>query len=211
MRVVDQKPSLRQRKKDRTRALLIEVSRKLFLKNGYEATTLEQIAEEAELSVPTLLVYFESKESLALALEYDHLAELKRILENPSRPEDTLHIWRSRVLDGAERARKNSGDTINRLRFLDSSPALVRGALMVLHQMEDVLAEALGKDYSVDPKSDLTTVVLATTLIWGSHAATMHWMKSGGKGDLKKRQLQVVDFVIDRFPKPGDRFVRGRR
>ena len=61
--------ALRQLKKDRTRRTLVEVSRKLFQKHGYDATTLEQIAAAAEVSVPTLLTYFESKERLALADE----------------------------------------------------------------------------------------------------------------------------------------------
>src|SRR5215212_6811405 len=53
--------SLRERKKERTRATLTEVSAKLFSDQGYAATTLDQIAAAAEISVPTLLVYFESK------------------------------------------------------------------------------------------------------------------------------------------------------
>lgn len=65
--------SLRERKKARTRAAIQEHALRLFRAQGYEATTMEQIADEAEVSPSTLLRYFPTKEALVLTDDYDSL------------------------------------------------------------------------------------------------------------------------------------------
>lgn len=67
------KPGLRERKKAKTRASIQEVALRLFERQGYEATTVEQIAEAAEVSPSTFFRYFPTKEDVAL---YDALDPL---------------------------------------------------------------------------------------------------------------------------------------
>ena len=64
------KPGLRERKKAKTRAAIQEVALRLFERQGYEATTIEQIAEAAEVSPSTFFRYFGSKEDVVV---YDAL------------------------------------------------------------------------------------------------------------------------------------------
>ncbi len=56
-------PSLRERKKAKTRAALIEASQRLFARRGYTRTTLEDISAEVDITTQTLLRYFDSKAS----------------------------------------------------------------------------------------------------------------------------------------------------
>lgn len=51
-----------------TRQAIIHVARKLFAEHGYQATTLQVIAREAEVSVPTIYVVFGSKAAILSAL-----------------------------------------------------------------------------------------------------------------------------------------------
>ena len=62
--------SLRERKKIKTRILVQKQAMRLFRKQGYEATSVEQIAAAAEISPSTFYRYFPSKEDLIL---YDPL------------------------------------------------------------------------------------------------------------------------------------------
>jgi AcrR family transcriptional regulator len=51
-----------------TRRAIVQAARKLFAAHGYQATTLQAIALEAEVSVPTVYVIFGSKAAIISAL-----------------------------------------------------------------------------------------------------------------------------------------------
>jgi TetR/AcrR family transcriptional regulator len=55
-------------RKERTRRSLLDVAGTLFANQGVESTTIEQIADAAQVSVGTVYAHFGSKEALAVAL-----------------------------------------------------------------------------------------------------------------------------------------------
>ena len=66
------RPGLRERKKAKTRALIQEHALRLFEERGYEDTSVEDIAEAAEVSPSTVFRYFPTKPDLVI---YDDLDE----------------------------------------------------------------------------------------------------------------------------------------
>ncbi len=60
-------PGRRERKKAATRARIIEEATVLFRKNGYQATTIEDITEAADVAPRTFYSYFDAKVDVALA------------------------------------------------------------------------------------------------------------------------------------------------
>ena len=62
---------LRERKKARTRAAIRQHALRLFRQQGYDATTIEQIADAAEVSPATFFRYFPTKEDVVLQDDFD--------------------------------------------------------------------------------------------------------------------------------------------
>ena len=60
----DDEPGLRERKKIRTRETVRREAFRLFESNGYAQTTVDQIAEAADVSPRTFFRYFPTKESV---------------------------------------------------------------------------------------------------------------------------------------------------
>lgn len=66
-------PGLRERKKAKTRQAIQEAAYRLIREQGYENTTVDQIAAAAEISPATFFRYFPTKEDALLQDEYDPL------------------------------------------------------------------------------------------------------------------------------------------
>jgi AcrR family transcriptional regulator len=85
-------PGRRQLQKQERERRILTAARKLFDRNGYAKTSMEDVAERAGLAVGTLYNYFRSKDDLLLAImrrEADRLVRIAEgILANP--PDDPV-------------------------------------------------------------------------------------------------------------------------
>jgi AcrR family transcriptional regulator len=66
----------RQEQKTETRLKLLEIARQLFDENGFEATSMREIAKTSGLAVGSLFVHFENKTDLLAALLSSDLVEV---------------------------------------------------------------------------------------------------------------------------------------
>ncbi len=82
-------PSSRiERKKKQTMKIIIKTAMELINKQGFNSTTMEQIAEEADIAKATLYNYFSSKEAIVSEYVQNHIREtmsdaIKFLLELP--------------------------------------------------------------------------------------------------------------------------------
>jgi AcrR family transcriptional regulator len=80
---------LRSRKKVKTRLAIEDAALELFAEQGYEATTIEQIVERAEVSTTTFFRYFPGKADVVLSEQNSRLPALRQaILDRPSSEND---------------------------------------------------------------------------------------------------------------------------
>jgi AcrR family transcriptional regulator len=81
---------LRERSKARRRAAIIRAAFELFAERGYDATTVADIAEAAEVAPRTVSMYFPAKQDIAMSRLSDGVGNLSAALRN-RQPGETLH------------------------------------------------------------------------------------------------------------------------
>lgn len=73
--------TLRERKKKHTLDSVVQAARRLFVKQGYKATTMGEIAEASDVAVGTLYNYFKSKGEIMLAIASEDSADILKPLD----------------------------------------------------------------------------------------------------------------------------------
>ena len=85
---------LRERQKEQRRQVIAEAALELFKRNGFAATTLDQIAVQAGVSAPTVVNYFGGKQEILLALlkqpDEQAMREARANLDDASDPLEAL-------------------------------------------------------------------------------------------------------------------------
>ena len=168
-----QRPGLRERKKARTRAAIREHALRLFREQGYDATTVDQIAEAADVSPSTFFRYFPTKEDVVLQDELDVLA----IGAFEAQPADLSPIAAFRA--AAQQAFAALGEEeLVRLRetaeLSMTVPELRARAMDEFSRTIAVIAQAAARRAGRDP-DDFAVRVLAGAIVGVIMAATMPW------------------------------------
>lgn len=185
---------LRERKKIKTREAIRDATYALIREQGYDATTIEQIADRAEVSPSTVLRYFPAKEDIVLTDEYDPLM----LEELRTRPADEPWMDSLRhVLRMALDAMMAEHPEVVRMRaHLGIQVPAVRSRMAEsMSETGRMLREALAERTGLDPDS-LDVRVYAMSLTGGLMEAYMHWAETGFQGelgDLVDRALDVLE------------------
>ncbi len=151
------KPGLRERKKQRTRETIIRVALELFAELGYAHTTLEDIAEAAEVSTGTLFAYFPSKEDILFPEERPFYEQLKQRLEQRPAEATTFDVLREFL-----GTREPPDETFSlRWKILTDQGLRLRQRARWT-RVEQLLAESIEKDLGAAP-GDLRPTLLAAS------------------------------------------------
>ncbi|GGQ77014.1 TetR/AcrR family transcriptional regulator [Streptomyces flaveolus] len=159
---------LRESKKQETRQLISDHATRLFIAQGFEQTTVAEIAAAARVAKKTVTNYFARKEDLALDHQDAFIASLARTVTGRRSGESALAALRRAFMDAAAAADPVSGFSgPDFARMIADSPTLT-ACLRGLHdQRESALAEALAA--ATGAPSDDITVRTAAGLIGTVH------------------------------------------
>lgn len=205
-----EEPGLRERKKQRTRTALIDAAHVLFCANGFEATTIDRIADAAEVSPRTFFRYFDSKEDVALALADEQVTTmLAAFAAQP--PDVPVLTAMQRAAVGVARAAEaaaSGADRDRRRRVQDlistsstlSAARIERGAAR-LHEV----AELIGTRLSVDPTTDPRPHLLAAVALHAVPSAVEAWRAAGRDAPDSELLEQAFDRLAAGFDQPAPR------
>lgn len=150
---------LRERKKQRTRLALVDAALDLFLSQGYEATTIDEIVAAVEVSQRTFFRYFATKEDVVTGF----LGETDQLLTEAlaARPREERPFA---ALFGALRVVLRAiaaGDPADSARFrrvrqvIETTPSLMAAQMARYSAAAEALAVQIARREDVDPVEDM--------------------------------------------------------
>ncbi|SIR56345.1 transcriptional regulator, TetR family [Microbacterium sp. RURRCA19A] len=190
---------LRERTRRAVQAELIDVAQRLFVEQGYENTTIEQIADEAGISKRSFFRYFATKEAVVLA-KYDKVGDdLVEALE--ARPiEEPLwlslrHIFDAFVEYAEDEDRASRSAEIDRV--VNSSDALRGAYLGRLEHIQNRLTEAAARRARLDGAEHLPNIApraLVGAAFSAIYAAGAEMQRCGRSfGDCMDLAMNAID------------------
>ncbi|MFF5958843.1 TetR/AcrR family transcriptional regulator [Streptomyces luteogriseus] len=185
---------LRERKKIKTRQAIRTAAYALIEEQGYDATTIEQIADRAEVSPSTVFRYFPAKEDIVVTDEWGPVmtAELRARPTDESWADTLRYVLRTALdLGLAEepaviRLRTRLGVEVPAVRARMLENAAATGRLL-----RDALAERSG----LDPDS-LELRVFSMSVMGGLMEVGHYWAETGHHDDIRDlvdRALHVLE------------------
>ncbi|GLZ14144.1 TetR family transcriptional regulator [Actinomadura sp. NBRC 104425] len=199
---------LRERKKEQTRRRIAEVALRLFTERGFDAVTVNEIAEAAEVAKATLFAYFPTKESLALhGVGGDPLAEI--VARRP--PGQTfLEALRAhyRAFAAAQPPEADLDALLARVRVIQSSPALQNAANALLYQQRQALAQVLADEYGPTAAA-LMAAQVAASLLALQETYFQRLLSGASAEDVARALRQDVELAFDLL-QHGLEYVEGR-
>ncbi|MFF4693622.1 TetR family transcriptional regulator [Streptomyces sp. NPDC001307] len=189
---------LRERKKQKTRERIRREAYRLFAEHGYEATTVDQIADAAEISSSTFFRYFPTKEDVVIQDEYDP-ALADAIRSRPAGEPIVDAILSSLKGSLGAMLQQDREDLLLRTRITFNDPA-IRARNMAEQErseraMAEVIAERTGRN-----AADLEIKCAAAAIIAVFTTLVRHWVEGDGKENLAalyERHLPLVSRGLD--------------
>lgn len=201
---MNETPGRRERKKRARRERIYEAARQLFLEQGYAATTVEQIAEAADVAQTTFFNHFQSKDAVLREMTGEISAHLEAMLQQELAAANT-----------AERRIRRFAT--NALRALGATEGLAREVLLELLRKASGPGTALPYLASVrepfttivregqsagDVRRDLEPSLLAELVIGLLNTALLGWLNDPGY-PFEKRMTQFVELIAELLrPRP---------
>ncbi|OAB44381.1 TetR family transcriptional regulator [Paenibacillus glacialis] len=194
---IKQKIGLRERKKAKTMASVQMHALRLFRELGYNATTVEQIAEAAEISPSTFFRYFSNKEDVMITDNYDPL--LIAAFEDQPPELSPLQAVRNAIMSGMTDMSAEEMETMReRNQLIMTVPALRAATLNNLTQTMQLLTEMVAKRVGLKP-DDLAVRTFAGAIV-GVNISVMFYYAENPAADFAKLMDEALAKLEDGLP-----------
>ncbi|WP_018548024.1 TetR/AcrR family transcriptional regulator [Streptomyces sp. LaPpAH-108] len=178
----------KQQRRGNTRQRIQDVALELFAEQGYEKTSLREIAERLDVTKAALYYHFKTKEEITVSLFRDLTQPIEDLIEwgqgQPHTLETKQEIVRrySEALAGAEPL----------FRFMQENQATVR-ELRIGETFKDRMRRL--RDIIIDPEAQLTDQVRCISALFTLHAGM--FVMQDLEGDAEKKRQAVLEVAVD--------------
>ncbi|MFI6503135.1 TetR/AcrR family transcriptional regulator [Nonomuraea typhae] len=175
--------------RENTRSRIQEIALRLFTEQGYEATSLRQIAEELGVTKAALYYHFKTKDDIVASLADDRVAEFEDLLEWLRARPKTPQTRRELIVRYAERLDRPRNAEV--ARFLERNQTALRDHPKILRMREKML-EVVGE--LVEPGDPLTTRIQRSMALFSLHAGM--WLTQNVEASEQERRQAAREVAI---------------
>ncbi|WP_043636413.1 TetR/AcrR family transcriptional regulator [Nonomuraea candida] len=188
--------TLRAQRRAQTQRTIQAHAIRLFTARGYDATTMNEIAEAAGVSPMTLYRHFPTKEDLVLTDRHGELIA-EHLAASPAEGPLTHRIARALIAAATALTGDDAADDreflLVRLQLMIATPALRARHLDNQYALQQAITSALHDDAAdsdaadpdpADPDADFQAQAAASACLAALHTAMVRWAEDDGRSDL---------------------------
>lgn len=184
--------SLRAQNRKKKRDALVEAAYALFEAQGFEATTVDQIAARAEVSRRTFFRYFSCKEEVVFPNMAERIAAFRAALEAaPGTPAERV---RAACLAMAAEFADHREELLRQHRLMHDNPALLAFDLKQDAEWERAITDVL-RDGRRAEAARRRAQVWAGAIMGAVRATLRAWFAGGAKADLVAIGTEALDHL----------------
>jgi AcrR family transcriptional regulator len=188
------------RRTAQTRSEIVDAALQLFQAQGFDNTSMEQVADAAGVSRRTIYRYFFTKDDLVFESPRLWLRVLNETLETREPQESTRDLFRRALLEVARFIEADREVVLAGFSILAGSPSL-----MARHGRSDAewtarYLELLGPDVANEPNGPLIATTAAMAIVAAQNALIAVWATSPPGADLIAMAEVVIEQIDSLWP-----------
>jgi AcrR family transcriptional regulator len=170
------------------------VALELFAERGFDAVTVNDIADRADVDPSTFFRHFGSKEAVIFSDLGDWTGRLGDAIRAQPAETPLLETMRVGIKDLAAMLMLDLDNERRRFELSKSSPSVRAQGLVVREALIDDVALAIADRMAVDPANDSRPYQVAASLILAANWYRNHVVRTG---DMPRTAEEGVDHIID--------------
>ncbi|WP_329480804.1 TetR/AcrR family transcriptional regulator [Kribbella sp. NBC_01484] len=174
--------SLRQRQRAETKQRIQRQAIRLFAEQGYDATTVNEVAAAAGVAAMTVYRNFPTKEDLVLYDDFDQVAAAT-ITALPAKGSLADRIARTMLATFDLAIAHDRDFLLTRLRLMISTPALQARHLDSQYRLQEAFVTAI-RAGSTDAALEFQARAAASACLGVAHIALLRWASEDGETSL---------------------------
>lgn len=194
------------KKPDVRRREIVSTSRDLFLQQGYEKTTMQDVMTKVGIAKGTTYHYFKSKEMLLDAVVEDMVSEYMTGVEKALKVCQGKALDKMRVLIDAGRAPSHRRETLDQLHQPGNMGMHVRLLAVILSKLAPLYAEVISQGCEEGIFHVVHPLECAEILLAGVQFVTDVGYYPWSRQDLERRARAIPAFIEDLLHAPKGSF-----
>ena len=185
----------RERNKTRTREALVQAALARYRDQGFENTTIDQIAADADVSRRTFFRYFPCKAAVCFPHVDDWMAGLTRQMGDRPEGEPPFTALRRACLALSREFETSREHLLFQQGLVSASPVLTAYEKQVNARWAEVVEASLTLGEAAPAELRRQLRIFAGAVTGALLATVQQWLNEGGEGDLGRAAQKAMDML----------------